>query len=142
MTAVTDRTAVTGRTATTPHRSSRRAGTVLLALVVLFFAQDAVIHVWSPPQVVATFTDAGFPAAASRASGVVVLAFLVLLVARPTRVVGALLLTAYLGGVFASQLRVDAPLFSSLLFSVYVCVALWAGLLLRDPALRRVVLGR
>jgi len=49
---------------------------------------------------------------------------------------GALLLTGYLGGAVASQLRVGAPLLSHTLFPIYVAALLWGGLYLREPRLR------
>ena len=53
-------------------------------------------------------------------------------------VLGAVLLTGYLGGAVATNLRVGAPLFSNVLFPVYVGVLLWGGLYLRDSRLRTV----
>jgi hypothetical protein len=53
-----------------------------------------------------------------------------------TAVLGALLLTAYLGGAVATHVRIGNPLFSHVLFGVYLGVMLWAGLWLRDPRLR------
>ena len=55
---------------------------------------------------------------------------------------GAVALTGYLGGAVCAQLRVEAPLFSTLLFPVYVGLVVWAGLLLREAEVRRVLLGR
>ncbi len=56
--------------------------------------------------------------------------------APPTAVLGAILLTGYLGGGVAAHLRVGDPLFSHVLFGVYLGVMLWGGLWLRDPRLR------
>jgi hypothetical protein len=54
----------------------------------------------------------------------------------PTAVLGAILLTGYLGGAVATHVRIDNPLFTHILFGVYVGVALWGALFLRDPRLR------
>jgi hypothetical protein len=51
-------------------------------------------------------------------------------------VLGAILLTGYLGGAMATHFRVDSPLFTHLLFGLYIGVMAWGGLYLRDPALR------
>jgi len=67
------------------------------------------------------------------------LVFVALLLIPRTRLLGALFLTAYLGGVFATQVRVEAPVVSTMLFSVHLAVVLWAGLLLHDPRLRGVL---
>ncbi|HKG76072.1 MAG TPA: DoxX family protein, partial [Beijerinckiaceae bacterium] len=53
-----------------------------------------------------------------------------------TSILGAVLLTGYLGGAVATHVRVDSPLFSHMLFPVYVGLMLWGGLYLRDPRLR------
>jgi DoxX-like protein len=70
------------------------------------------------------------------------LACLALYVVRRTSLLGAVLLTGYLGGAFCAQLRIDAPLFSTLLFPVYTGVVVWAGLVLRDRRVRDLVTGR
>jgi hypothetical protein len=53
-----------------------------------------------------------------------------------TSVLGAVLLTGYLGGAIATHVRIDNPLFSHVLFPTYVAALLWGGLFLRDPRLR------
>ena len=59
-----------------------------------------------------------------------------------TAPLGAVLLTGYLGGAFCAQLRIDAPVASTLLFPVYVGVAVWAGLWLRDQRVRDLLAPR
>jgi len=56
-----------------------------------------------------------------------------------TSVLGAVLLTALLGGAVATHIRIDSPLFSHTLFGVYLGLIMWGGLWLRDPALRRLL---
>jgi hypothetical protein len=56
-----------------------------------------------------------------------------------TSVLGAIVLTGYLGGAVASNLRIGTPLFSNVLFPVYVAVMVWGGLYLREPRLRALV---
>jgi hypothetical protein len=68
--------------------------------------------------------------------GVIELLCLALYVVPRTSPLGAVLLTGYLGGALCAQLRIDAPLLSTLLFPVYVGVAVWAGLWLRDQRVR------
>jgi DoxX-like family len=67
----------------------------------------------------------------------------VLLYAVPrTSLFGAVLLTGLFGGAMASHLRVDSPLFSHTLFSIYLSLFMWGGLWLRDPAFRNLILRR
>jgi len=68
--------------------------------------------------------------------GIIQLICVVLYLVPRTAVLGALLLTGYLGGAVASQLRVGAPLLSHTLFPIYVAALLWGGLYLREPRLR------
>jgi hypothetical protein len=74
--------------------------------------------------------------------GVLELVCLALYAVPRTSVIGAVLLTGYLGGAFCAQLRIDAPLWSTLLFPVYVGALVWAGLYLRDQRVRDLVAGR
>lgn len=70
--------------------------------------------------------------------GVIELACLALYLYPRTSVAGAILLSAYLGGAIAAQLRVENPLFSHVLFGVYLGLLLWGGLWLRDTRLRMI----
>jgi hypothetical protein len=70
--------------------------------------------------------------------GLFELTFVVLYLAPPTSVLGAILMTALLGGAMATHIRVGSPLFSHVLFSIYLALFMWGGLWLRSPALRAV----
>jgi hypothetical protein len=70
--------------------------------------------------------------------GLFELTFVVLYLAPPTNVLGAILMTALLGGAMATHIRVGSPLFSHVLFSIYLALFMWGGLWLRSPALRAV----
>jgi hypothetical protein len=59
-----------------------------------------------------------------------------------TSVLGAVLLTGYLGGAIATNLRVELPLFTHVLFPVYVAALLWGGLYLRDERVRALIRPR
>jgi hypothetical protein len=114
------------------------AGRILTALPVLFLLFDVVIHIIKPAVVVTAFEQLGWPASLSVPLAIVELVCLVLYLIPRTSVLGAVLLTGYLGGAVATNLRVGAPLFTNTLFPVYVGVFLWGGLYLRDPRLREV----
>ncbi len=113
-------------------------GRVLSALGVAFMLFDGIIHILKISPVVDAFAKLGFPLGASVALGVVELICVALYLIPRTWVFGAVLLTGYLGGAIATQLRVGAPLFTTTLFPIYVALLLWGGLYLRDDRLRDV----
>jgi hypothetical protein len=129
---------MTATTTTRPvtARSFPRTGWVITGLVSAFLLFDGVIHLTRITPVVQSFQDLGFPISAAAGIGVVELVCLALYLVPRTAVLGAVLLTGYLGGAVAAQVRVEAPLLSTLLFPVYTGIALWAGLYLRDAAVR------
>jgi DoxX-like family len=118
-----------------PHPNVR-AGTALTALPVLFLVFDSVIKLAVIQPVVDSFTQLGWPVHLSVAIGTLELICLALYLVPRTTLLGALLLTAYLGGAVATHARVESPLLTHTLFPVYVAVLLWVGLLLREPRLR------
>ena len=71
--------------------------------------------------------------------GTVLAVCLALYLVPRTAILGAVLLTGYLGGAVCAQLRIEAPLFSTMLFPVYFGTLVWVALYLRSPQLRRVV---
>jgi hypothetical protein len=107
-------------------------------LAVAFLIFDVVIHIMKPAPVIQGFTDLGWSPDLAVPLGVIELVCLVLYLVPRTSVLGAILLTGYLGGAVATNLRVAAPLISNTLFPIYVAVFLWGGLYLRDNALREV----
>lgn len=116
-------------------------GRVLSGLSVAFLLLDAAMKLVPLRQVTEAMQGLGFAEDASLARGLgVLLLVCTLLYAVPrTAPLGALLLTGYLGGAIAVQLRAGNPLFSHVLFGSYVGLALWAGLLLRDVQLRSIL---
>ena len=117
-------------------------GRVLTALPVLFLAFDVTIKLMKIQPVVDSFTQLGIPVELARVVGTVELICLVLYCIPRTAVLGATLLTGYLGGAVAIHLRVGDPLTSHILFPVYVGVLFWAGLALRDARVRALVLSK
>ena len=118
----------------------RTIGWVLSGLVIAFLLMDATMKLLALSVVLETSGPLGFPGAAmSRGLGVLLLACTLLYAAPQTAVLGAILLTGYLGGAVATHVRVGDPLFSHILFGVYLGVFLWLGLYLRDARLRALV---
>ena len=112
------------------------AGRIISALIVLFFIFDAVVKVLKLAPAMEGTAQLGFPLNTVFPIGVVELACLVLYAVPRTSVLGAILLTGYLGGATAAKVRLEDPWF---LFSVVFGVLVWAGLLLRDPRLRELL---
>jgi hypothetical protein len=109
-------------------------------LVIAFLLLDSVMKILALPVVLGAGQSIGFPGASmNRALGTLLLACTLLFVVPKTSVLGALLITAYLGGAVATHLRLGAPLFSHVLFGVYVGILLWGGLTLRYPVLFKLI---
>jgi hypothetical protein len=113
-------------------------GRIMSALPVLFLLFDGVIHIMKIPPVVEGFAKLGYSISLAIPLGIIEIVCIMLYVIPRTSVLGAILLTGYLGGAVATNLRTGAPLLSNVLFPVYVGVLLWGGLYLRDNALRAV----
>ena len=118
------------------------AGRVFSWLAIAFLLFDAIIKLPPIGPVTDTLRELGFTPTNELARGLGVLLLLcTALYALPrTAAIGAVLLTGYLGGAIAIQLRAGSPIFSHLLFGVYVGLFVWAGLLLRSPRLRAALL--
>jgi hypothetical protein len=116
-----------------------RAGVVLSALPVLFLSFDSVIKLIKIAPVVESFAQLGYPDALARGLGALELACLAVFLIPRTAVMGAILLTGFLGGAISTHVRIGDPLFSHTLFPVYVALMLWGGLYLRSDALRALI---
>ena len=115
------------------------AGRIMSALAVLFLLFDSVIKVMKLAPAVEGTTRLGYPESAVLGIGIIELVCLVVYVIPRTSVLGAILLTGYLGGAVATHLRVGDPLFSHVLFPTYLGVLLWGGLYVREPRLRALI---
>jgi DoxX-like family len=118
-------------------KSRLLTGRILSTLTILFLIMDIVFKFIRsiPPQVMQSITQLGFQPSLLTAIGILLTICTVLYVIPATSVLGALLLTAYLGGAVSVQVRVGNPLFGYVLFPVYVGVLMWAGLCLRESRL-------
>lgn len=122
-----------------PGAWRRRAGWVLTVLVLAFFAMDAVGKLFQLEPVVRATTELGWPAASVFPLGVLIAIGAVLYAIPRTCVLGAIYLTAFLGGAVATHYRIGSPMATHTLFGVYVAVLMWAALALRYPALLRTI---
>jgi DoxX-like family len=110
-------------------------GRIMSALAALFLFVDGIGKLLKPAPVVEGTLQLGYPESVIVGLGIVLLSCAILYVIPRTAVFGAILLTGYLGGAIATHVRVGSPLFSHILFPLYVAVLLWGGLYLRDERL-------
>ena len=111
-------------------------GRVISAIVVLVMgAMGAVMFIMFPPMVLEGMTKHGYPAYVARPLLAVEVVCAVLYLIPQTAVLGAILLTGYLGGAVATHVRVGEPYGMAVLFGVLV----WLGLYLRDGRVRELV---
>jgi hypothetical protein len=118
---------------------ARWTGRILSGIPMLFLAFDAVIKVAQLPVAVEASARLGFSANAVLGLGIVELACLVLYAFPRTAVLGAAILTGYLGGAVETHVRLGDPVFSHVLVPIYVALMLWGGLALRDRRVRALV---
>jgi DoxX-like family len=121
--------------------SKRRlwTGRILSGFAVVFLVFDAVVKFTKIAPVADAFAQLGYPIGLAPTIGSIALICVVLYVIPRTSVFGAVLLTGYLGGAIASQLRIGSPLFSHVLFPIYVAALIWGGLYLRDEQLSALI---
>jgi hypothetical protein len=129
-----------------PVRRSDRAiiaGRILSGLVILFLAADALGKLIAPATMIAYSPPLGLPADPRlyRLLGAILAACTALYAWPRTAFIGAVLLTGYLGGAIAVNVRAEMPLFGHTLFGVYLGLFVWAGLYLRSARLRAVIHG-
>ncbi|MGR4889571.1 DoxX family protein [Sphingopyxis sp. LARHCG72] len=129
-------------TDTSPTKGQLIAGRVLSGLVILFLLFDAGLKLVAPQFAIDNGPpNLGWP---PKIETMYLLAILLLVptllhIWPRTAILGAILITGYLGGAIATQVRVGNPLFSHMLFGVYLGLMLWGGLWLRDPRLRAMI---
>lgn len=120
-----------------PSKARLLTGRILTTLVALFLVMDIVFKFIRPipPQVLQSMNQLGFQTGMLTAIGILLLVCTALYVIPATSILGAVLLTGYLGGAVSMHVRVGNPLFGNILFPVYVGILMWAGLCLRETRL-------
>lgn len=111
-------------------------GRILTGLPLLFLTWDALMKLAAVPQVVEASAKLGFARSTLPLLGTVELAAVMLTLFSRTRVLGAVLLTAYLGGAVETHVRLGDPLFTHTLFPIYFAALIWGGLSLLDARVR------
>jgi hypothetical protein len=115
--------------------TQRWAGRILSGLATLFLLWDGVMKLLKPAVVVKATRDLGYPESDIVGIGVVLLACTLLYLFPRTSILGAILLTGYLGRAIASQVRLQASWFNMVFAFVFACLV-WGGLWLRDLRVR------
>jgi hypothetical protein len=122
-------------------KPARWTGRVLSGLVIVFLLFDGAIKLVPWPVVTETMDKIGYGSSESlaRTLGFITIACTVLYSIPPTSILGAILLTGYLGGAMASHVRIGSPVFSHTLFGLYLGLMVWGGLWFRDGSLRDLI---
>ena len=120
---------------------ARWLGRIMSGLVIVFLLLDGAIKLVPWPVVTETMDKMGYGSSETfaRSLGIITIVCTVLYSVPPTSILGAILLTGYLGGAMASHLRIGSPLFTHTLFGFYLGLMVWSGLWLRDRNLQSLI---
>lgn len=117
-------------------------GRILSGLAIAFLLFDATLKFFMdklPPEALEAGVALQWPVEKMPLVGTILLICTILYIVPRTSVLGAVLLTGYLGGAIASHLRVSNPLFTHTLFPIYVAIFIWLGLYLRDNRVKNLI---
>lgn len=132
--------------ATLPKTSSSTAkvwtGRIMAGIVILFMLMDSIFKFIVNEEVIKGTTDLGFGLHHLPTLGTLGLIATLLYIIPRTEILGAILLTGYWGGAIATHVRMDNPLFTHILFPVYLGVLAWGALWVKNERLRSVILNR
>lgn len=132
-------TAVITRDASVVSSQRRWSGFIITGLITAFMLLDAAMKFARPKPVAEAFVRTGWPIDLSVTLGILLLTSTVLYAIPRTAILGAILLTGYLGGAVATNLRLHNPWFSHTLFPVYFGILVWGALWLRDPRVAELI---
>ena len=135
-----DLTVPQSRVATRP-KWVQRTGWAVSGLMIAFLLFDSMSKLALERHVVAATATLGYPLDVIRPLGLLCLVSTILYAIPRTSILGAILLTGYLGGAIASKVRIEDPMFSSVLFGLYFGLLVWGGLYLRNGQLRALLAG-
>jgi hypothetical protein len=123
----------------TVSKTQRWISYIMSGLVILFMLLDSIMKFVKPPEVIEGTLVLGFGEHHLVIIGTLGLISTLLYAFPRTSVLGAILLTGYFGGAIATHVRLDNPLFTHTLFTVYFGIFVWGGLWLRNPKLRELL---
>ena len=114
-------------------------GRIISLIPILMLLFSAVLKFVKPPSIVQEFTRLGYAEHHAVVLGILELGCTIIYAIPATSILGAILLTGYLGGAMASHVRIGSPLFTHTLFGLYLGLMVWGGLWLRDRNLRSLI---
>jgi hypothetical protein len=121
---------------TPPPRRSLWAGRIMSAVVVVALAADGAVQLFAPAQIASMLQETGFAMELTRVVGPVILACAILYAVPATAVLGAILVTGFLGGAICAHVRIGELGSPPELISLLLGALTWAGLYARDPRIR------
>jgi hypothetical protein len=125
-----------------PSTAKVWTGRVIGGIVILFMLMDSIFKFIVNEEVIKGTTDLGFQVYHLPIMGTLGLIATLLYIFPRTEVLGALLLTGYWGGAIATHVRMDNPLFTHILFPVYLGILAWGALWIKSERLRNLILNR
>ena len=128
--------------ATAPSTAKVWTGRIMGGIVILFMLMDSIFKFIVNEEVIKGTTDLGFQVHHLPIMGTLGLIATLLYIFPRTELLGAVLLTGYWGGAIATHVRMDNPLFTHILFPVYLGVLAWGALWMKSERLRRLILNR
>lgn len=129
-------------TQTAPSKAKVWTGRIMAGIVILFMLMDSIFKFIPNEQVIEGTTSLGFAVHHLPILGTLGLISIILYIIPRTEFVGAILLTAYWGGAIATHVRLDNPLFSHILFPVYLGLLAWGALYLKNEKFRNLIFGK
>jgi hypothetical protein len=127
---------------TTPSTAKVWTGRTMGGLVILFMLMDSIFKFIVNEEVIKGTTDLGFQVHHLPILGTLGLMATLLYIFPRTEILGAILLMGYWGGAIATHVRMDNPLFTHILFPVYLGVLAWGALWIKNERLRKLILNR
>ena len=115
---------------------------IMSGLVIAFMLMDGIFKLIQPQEVIDSTVSLGYGEHHILTMGILGLLVTILYTIPKTSIVGAILMTGYFGGAIASNFRADNPLFSHVLFPVYLGIIAWGGLYLRNPLVKEIFFGK
>ena len=135
-------TATSTVTTIAPSKARLWTGRVMAGIVILFMLMDSIFKFVTNETVVEGTTSLGFQVYHLPIMGTLGLLSIILYIIPRTKFLGAILLTGYWGGAIATHVRLDNPLFSHVLFPVYLGLLAWGALYLKSEKFRELMMGK